>query len=159
MTTLKPFAPHPPPGRTPHRAAQIAATAAKLAPLLQATTPALYRLGDVLGALGDPTLNPSDLERALAWHGHQVQDTPDGRLVAIQPPETIARHDQLVASRAAGAGGPVGVRSLQRSCRGVWVSAWALRGCLDRLTASGVVVPAAGGRWPRMWCHRDIPGE
>lgn len=161
---LEPFAPHlqsPHTGRAPHRAAQIAATAARLAPLLQGAIPALYRLSDVIGALGDPTPDPSDLRRALAWYGHQIIDTPDGRLVSVQPAEALATRDDLVASRVSAAGRPMGVRELQRSCRGTWVSAWALRGCLERLTAAGLLVPVTvvGGCWVRMWRHRDTPKE
>lgn len=161
---LKPFAPHPPhppQGRTPHRAARIAATAARLAPLLQEAIPALYQLSDVLAALGDPAPEFDDLRRALAWHGHQIIDTPDGRLVSVQPPETVATRDQWVADRAAAGRGPVTVRTLQRSCRGAWVSAWALRGSLDRLTAAGTMIPesSAPGHWDRVWYHRDTPKE
>lgn len=159
---LQPFAPHPPhppSGRTPHRAAQVTAAVARLTPLLQGAVPALYRLSDVVAVLGDPTPDPGDLRRALAWHGHRILDTPDGRLVSVQPPESLATRDALVADRVAGAGHPVGVRELQRSCRGVWVNAWALRGCLDRATGAGLLVPVdiTPGHWVRMWRHRDTP--
>ncbi|HYR24818.1 MAG TPA: hypothetical protein VEQ09_03245, partial [Aquabacterium sp.] len=68
----------------------------------------------------------------------------------------------LVTRRVADADAPVGIRALQRSCRGLWVSAWALRGCLDRAVAAGNLVPAATapGGLTRLWCHcGDTPKE
>jgi hypothetical protein len=154
---LTPIGPLPPEDLrhhpTPHAWHQITAAALKLEPLLATTEPALYRLEDVHDALGAPPIHYQHLVRALAWHGHPTVDTPDGRVVTLNPTGRIRDHDLAVLARIKTLSRPTTIRDLHRGCRGHWVSAWALRGAVARLVASAELeaVPAPAGHLPNRW--------
>lgn len=161
--TLKPISPlrrrDVAASRAPARGAQTAAAVARLLPVLQAATPARYRLSDVAGALGGG-VSTEDLMSAVRYCGHDVIDTADGRVVRVLPPAMVAARDREVEERVLVAGEAT-VRRLQRVCRGAWVRAWGLRGALARLEDAGRVVPvdASPGEWPSRWRHVDVPPD
>ena len=147
---------HPQPVDTEH----IHTTGSRLRAATEQWPRGGYRLEDVAAvlrsdaaALATPRaafVGEQYVINGLAWMGAEMTGAGDGRAVWLLSPEELDRRDHKLLGRAA-AQFPeeVTVRRLQRSCRWSWVTAWSLRGSVDRLVAAGELLRHPG-------CRREV---
>lgn len=149
----------------PRNHATVLATVSRLEPLLGLLDPATYPGVDVYALLardpvgrlaGGPGCEPEVFEAAAQYLGHQVLPATDAqpRALAVLSATQRAERDAVVlasarraAADAAGlSAGLVWVRATQLRCRRHWVSAWGVRGALERATVAGVLAPHPAAR-------------
>lgn len=110
--------------------------AKRLPDTLASTPPGAYVLADVAAFVA--VADTGRLTNALRYLGHRVELTDDAPSVTLLDADTVESNDLRVLHRARERCPlEVTVRQLRRLAQWRGVNSWSLRGCVDRLEASG----------------------